>query len=262
MLSFTSGQLDALLLAWLFPLARILGMVGTAPIFNNRAVPMRVRLVVGLVLVMAIAPVLPPAAPVIPGSWQGIAIFVQQIIIGLAIGLSIRIVMSAVDIAGEIIGLQMGLSFATFFDPDTSGQTAVLAEILSLLATLVFLALNGHLLLIDVLVRSFELAPIGATSLTGKPWLVLLQLATLAFSSGLLIALPLVAALLITNIALAVLTRAAPQLNIFAVGFPVTSTIGFLLLILSLDTFTPTFQHILENGFDITAQFIRSLAAR
>lgn len=259
MITLTSTQLDALLLTWLYPLARILGMVGTAPLFNSQAVPMRIRLAIGLVLVMAIVPALPSPPQIMPGTWQGIALFVQQVIIGIGIGLSMRIVMSAFDIAGEIIGLQMGLSFATFFDPDTSAQTAVLGELLGLLATLVFLALNGHLLLIDVVVRSFEIAPIGGVSFTQKPWITLMQVATLAFSSGLLIALPLIAALLITNIALAVLTRAAPQLNIFAVGFPVTSTVGILVLIVSLDAFAPTLQHILDQGFDITMQFIKAL---
>lgn len=259
MLTLTSLQLDAFLVAWFYPLARIMGMVGTAPIFSNRAVPMRIRLAVGLMLVVAIAPILPQPPAIQPGTWQGVALFVQQILIGVGIGLTVRIVMSAVDIAGEIIGLQMGLSFATFFDPDTSGQTAVLGEFLSLLATLVFLALNGHLLLIDVMVRSFELAPVGMASFGPKPWLTALQVITLAFSSGLLLSLPLVAALLITNVALAVLTRAAPQLNIFAVGFPVTSTVGFLVLILSLDAFAPSLQRIVEQGFEITMQFVAAM---
>lgn len=259
MITLSAAQLDALLVSWFFPMARILAMVSTAPVFNSRAVPMRIRLTVGLVLVMAIAPALPPAPPIQPGTWHGIALFAQQIVIGLAIGLAMRIVMAAFDIAGEIIGLQMGLSFATFFDPDTSAQTAVLGELLGLLATLVFLALNGHLVMIDVIARSFELAPIGGVHFTAKPWAVLLQLSSLVFASGLLIALPMIAALLITNIALAVLTRAAPQLNIFAVGFPVTSTVGLLLLIVSLEAFAPAVQHVLDRGFDITSQFIRAL---
>lgn len=262
MLSFTAAQLDALILAWAYPMARILGMVGAAPVFNSKATPLRVRLAVGLVLTYAIAPVLPAMQPIPPGSWQGMGLFVQQILIGLAMGLTMRIVMSAVDIAGDIIGLQMGLSFATFFDPDSAAQTAVLAELLGLIATLVFLAMNGHLLLIDALVRSFELAPIGAVTLTDKPWLGLLRVAGLTMASGLMLALPIVAALLITNIALAILTRTAPQLNLMAIGFPVTSTVGLIVLIVSLDAFAPAFQQVFERGFELLGHFLKALPTR
>ncbi|PLK47593.1 flagellar biosynthetic protein FliR [Uliginosibacterium sp. TH139] len=259
MLTITAAQLDALLLAWMYPLARVLGMVSAAPIFNSRATPLRIRLAIGVVLTVAIAPMLPAPPAMAPGSWAGIALFVQQILIGSAMGITMRIVMAALDIAGEIIGLQMGLSFATFFDPDTSAQTAVLGEFLGLLAILVFLALNGHLLLVDVLIRSFELAPIGGVKLTDKPWLGLLRVVTLAFSSGLLLALPIIAALLITNISLAVLTRAAPQLNIFAIGFPVTSTVGLIVMIVSLEALAPAMQLVFERGFELVGQFLRAL---
>lgn len=262
MLSITEAQLNALLLAWGYPMARILGMMSTAPVFNSKATPFRIRLGVGLMLTFAIAPVLNAPPPIAPGSWAGIGLFVQQIMIGMAMGLTMRIVMSALDIAGEIIGLQMGLSFAMFFDPDTSAQTAVLGEFLSLFATLVFLALNGHLVMIDILVRSFEIAPIGGVIFTDKPWLGLLRVAGLAMASGLLLAMPIVAALLITNIALGVLTRTAPQLNLFAVGFPITSTVGIVILIISMNAFAPAFQMIFERGFELLGQFLLALPAR
>jgi len=151
----------------------------------------------------------------------------------------------------------MGLSFATFFDPNTSAQTAVIGEWLGLLSSLTFLALNGHLLMIDVLAHSFELAPIGATVVTGKVWTIVAQLGTVVFASGLLIALPVIAALLITNIALAVLTRTAPQLNLFSLGFPITSTIGYLVLIAILGSLAPTLQSIYDTGFGLMALLVK-----
>ncbi|MBS1210511.1 MAG: flagellar biosynthetic protein FliR [Proteobacteria bacterium] len=262
MLAITSAQLDALLLAWVYPIARVLGMLGTAPVFRSAGAPRKIRLALGLVIGAAIASVLPPPPPIQPGTWFGMGVFVQQILIGTGMGLGLRIVMSAVDIAGSIIGFQMGLSFASFFDPNSSGQTAVLSEFLGLLNTLTFLALNGHLLMINVLVHSFELAPIGGVSITGPAWLVLIHLGSMAFASGLLIALPIITALLITNIALAVLTRAAPQLNLFAIGFPITSTIGLLVILLSLNAFAPVLQNLYDQGFDVLSMFLKALPAR
>lgn len=261
MLQFSSAQLDALIVAWFYPLVRVLAMLGSAPIFNSRAMPRNIRLAAGLAIGVAVAAALPPAPAISPGSLQGVLVMAQQVMIGVAIGLAMRVVMAAVDTAGEMIGLQMGLSFAVFFDPNKSGQTAVLSEILTLLSSLCFLALNGHLMLIEVLVRSFEFVPIGATDLQADAWLVLVRMLSVAFASGVMIALPVVTALLLTNIALAVLTRSAPQLNIFAVGFPVTLTTGFIVLILSLQNLSPVLASLYEQGFEHVGLFLRQLGS-
>lgn len=262
MLEISSLQLDALILAWVYPIARVLGLIATAPVFASAAMPRKTRLAAGLVIGVAVAAVLPPPPPLQPGTWYGMAVFVQQILIGIGMGLGMRMVMSAVDIAGDIIGMQMGLSFATFFDPNSSGQTAVLAEFLGLLSSLTFLALNGHLLMIDVLVRSFEFVPIGDATLNGSAWLILTRIGSVAFASGLLISLPIVAALLITNVSLGVLTRAAPQLNLFAVGFPITSTVGMLIILVSLNAFAPVLQNLYDQGFEIVGYFLRAVPPR
>jgi flagellar biosynthetic protein FliR len=259
MLSISAAQMDAFLVAWCYPLARILAMVGTSPLFGNSNIPRRVRIAIGLVLGFAIVPVLPQAPAIQPGTWNGVATFIMQILIGVSMGLTMRLVFTAVDMAGDIIGLQMGLSFAVFFDPSSSGRTAVLSQILTLLASLVFLSLNGHLFLIRVLATSFELVPIGSGSISGSAWLVLMRIGTIVFGSGLLMSLPLVAALLVTNIALAVLTRSAPQLNIFAIGFPITSTIGMLVLIVTLNAFSPLLQNLFDQGFNLIGVFLKTL---
>ncbi|HQV16232.1 MAG TPA: flagellar biosynthetic protein FliR, partial [Denitromonas sp.] len=160
MIEVTSAELNAWLAGLMLPLARILGMISAAPLFSNGAVPVRIRLAVGIATAMVILPALPSLPAIDPGSGLGLAVFVQQILIGVVIGFVMRLVFAAVDVAGELIGLQMGLSFATFFDPQSGGQTGVLAEFLGLLASLIFLALNGHLLMIEVVVRSFDWLPI------------------------------------------------------------------------------------------------------
>ena len=192
-------------------------------------------------------------------SWSGLLLIVQQTLIGIAMGLVLRVVFAALDLMGEIISLQMGLSFATFFDPVAGGQTAVVGEFLTLIATLVFLSLNGHLLMIDALARSFEWLPVSATLPHKSGWLVLARFGASIFASGLLMALPIVTALLITNIALGVLTRAAPQLNLFAIGFPITLTVGFGVLLLTLGHLAPLLQHFYDVGFATLADLLRAL---
>ncbi|NTV10848.1 MAG: flagellar biosynthetic protein FliR, partial [Zoogloea sp.] len=165
MISFTSAQLDALLTAIVFPMARILGMVSAAPIFSNRALPTRIRLFAGLAIGIAVVPALPAAPAIAAGSWIGMVILAQQALIGIAIGFTMRVIFAAVDFAGTLMGMQMGLSFASFYDPQSGGQTPVLSEFIGLLASLTFLAMNGHLLMIDVLVRTFEWLPVSTDAI-------------------------------------------------------------------------------------------------
>lgn len=260
MISVTAAQLDVWLAAVMFPLVRLLGLFASAPLWSNRGIPVRVRLAAGLAMAMAVLPALPPMPPIPTDSWQAIAVLAHQFIIGAAIGFMMRLFFAAVDLAGEMIGLQMGLSFAVFFSPTTGGQSSVIAEFLGLVTLLVFLALDGHLMMVKILVQTFEWLPVGeATSSQG--WLVIVRHASVMFAAGVMMALPMVATLLIANIGLGILTRAAPQLNLFAVGFPVTLTVGFLILLLSMSLLAPVLQRLFEHGFNGIDALIRALGA-
>ncbi|MDR2209703.1 MAG: flagellar biosynthetic protein FliR, partial [Azoarcus sp.] len=223
--SVTSAQLDAWLAAFIYPLVRLLGMMMSAPIFSNRGLPIRMRLVVGLGIAVAVLPAAPPMPDIAPGSGIGLMILGQQVFIGAAIGFTIRLVFAAIDVAGSFIGMQMGLSFALFFDPSSGGQSAVLADFMGMVAALLFLSLDGHLIMVELLVRSFEWLPVGA-GLHGQGWSFIPRAGAAIFATGFLLSLPMLAVLLVTNIAMGVLTRASPQLNLFAVGFPVTMFTG------------------------------------
>ncbi len=248
MISLTSAQLDAWIAAFVYPLARILALVAIAPPFSNAAVPMRIKLMLGLAIALVLIPALPPLPSLTPNSGAGLLILGQQILIGFAMGFAMRIVVTAIDFAGEAIGLQMGLGFATFYDPDSSAQTPVIAQFISLLGTLVLLAINGHLMILATLAHSFTILPIGSTALAAGSWLNFAHAGGIIFASGLLLALPAITALLITNIALGVLTRAAPQLNLFAVGFPLTLAGGFVMLILMLGYLATPLVQLFEHG--------------
>jgi flagellar biosynthetic protein FliR len=260
MLTITSAQLDAWLAAFMFPMARIFALLSTAPIFNNAALPMRSRLIIGLAVTLAIAPLAGPL-PVLPsGSWLGLLVIGQQILIGVMMGFAMRLAFVTVDIAGELIGLQMGLSFAVAYDPMAAGQTPVLTEFLGLFTALLFLAMNGHLMILAGLVESFHLLPITLEPVHTAGIAELLRWSGIIFAAGLMLALPLIAALMIANISLGVLSRIAPQLNLFAVGFPVTMAVGFLVLMFSLPYFGSALNVLFENGFRAMEQLLRASA--
>jgi flagellar biosynthetic protein FliR len=250
MLSVTDVQLNAWLAALLYPLARILGLVASAPLFNNPAIPLRIKLATGLAIALALAPVLPAQPDIAPASWAGLLILVQQSLIGIALGFTVRIVFAAVDLAGELIGLQMGLGFAVFYDPLNGAQLPIIAELAGLLTLLIFLAMNGHLAVLGLLAQSFSILPAGGALLPAAGWGAIVRWGALLFSAGVLLSLPLIAALLITNIALGILNRAAPQLNLFAVGFPITLIAGFAVLALTLPHLPPTLERLFGQGFE------------
>lgn len=255
MISITTAQLDALIAAFAFPLARILGFIATAPLWSSTGIPRRVRLILGLAITIAIAPALPPMPAVAPGTLAGLWILALQMLTGIAMGFAAKIVFAATDLAGEYIGFQMGLSFATFYDPLSASQTPVIAEFINLLTLLLFLSVNGHLIYVATLAQSFQAIPVEATILGKGSWLNLAELGAKIFSIGLLLALPVIVALTITNIALAVLTRAAPQLNIFSLGFPLTLLGGFVVLMICMNYLAPPLQGLFELALEATLGF-------
>lgn len=248
MITLTSAQLDAWIAAFIFPLARILALVTSAPLFSNIGVPNRTRLALGLAITFALMPMLPPMPTVPAGSLPALWILLQQMLIGVGMGFAMRIAFSSVELAGEFMGSQMGLGFATFYDPLSSAQTPVITEFVNLMTLLVFIALNGPLLYVATLAESFTVIPVSSAPLAAVSWKNLAELGSIMFSTGLLLALPVIVTLIITNLALGVLTRAAPQLNIFAVGFPITLLGGLAALAISLNYLAGPLQVLIEQG--------------
>jgi flagellar biosynthetic protein FliR len=257
MISFTSAQLDIWLAMLVFPLTRILAMIASSPILGNKQVPARVKIGLSVLLAIVIAPTIPPMPPVAIGSPQGLLIMIQQLIIGIALGFTMRLIFTAVEMAGELAGLQMGLGFASFFDPINAIHTPIIAQWIGLIAALAFLATDGHLYMLSALAESFQTLPIG-DMLSSKGLHGVAEWGGGIFAYALQISLPILAALLITNIALGILTRAAPQLNLFAVGFPVTLTVGFVVLLLSIPYFIPLFDRLIHEGLGTMLNLMKS----
>ncbi|WP_338849024.1 flagellar biosynthetic protein FliR [Massilia sp. W12] len=264
MISINSQDWYAWIAALLWPLVRILGMITASPVLGNRTFPARAKVLLGLALTLLIAPLLPPLPASIkdPLSLNGMLILAQQFLIGIGIGLSMRIVFAAVEMAGESIGLTMGLGFATFFDPQSQGRSSAIAQFLALLATLSFLAIDGHLLMIQIVVETFITLPISDQPVSAYGFKLLADWGAKLFSAGLQLALPILCALLLVNIALGILTRAAPQLNIFGIGFPLTLGLGFLMLTLILPYLSMPLQTLLNQGFEQAREVPRKLQQR
>ncbi|MFX1677789.1 flagellar biosynthetic protein FliR [Mitsuaria sp. CC2] len=248
MISFSEAQLLAWISPILWPFIRTLALFAGMPVFSQRQVPARVRIGLALFIAVAAQPSL-PAMPVIPldSLPQLLAVTGQQLLIGLAMGFAVRVVFAALEFAGELIGLQMGLNFAGFFDPSTGSQGTSTSRFLGSMVAFLFVAINGHLMLINSLVESFQAFPVGEEPFRflriAQPQVWGAEI----FRMGLWIALPLITMLMFVNLVLGIISRVAPQLNVFSVGFPLTVSIGLVGLVATLPLMHQPFMIALER---------------
>ena len=255
MLTFTEAEVLGWVTPLLWPFLRALALFTALPVLGTRSVPARVR--IGLAAFIALAA--QPSLPVLPevalrvslDSPLALMLVVQQLVIGLSLGFAVRVVFAAVEFAGELIGLQMGLNFAGFFDPLSAATATATSRFFGTTVAWLFIVANGHLLVVAALVQSFSAFPVGP-----EPFAFLHQMqpqrwGAEIFSTGLWIALPLVTMLLFVNLVLGAISRVAPQINIFSIGFPVTLGVGLLGLLLTLPAlngpFTMTLERLLEQ---------------
>jgi flagellar biosynthesis protein FliR len=248
MITLTAAQVDAWLAAFFYPFFRFMALTSTAPVLSHASVPARVRIGLALMFTVVVAPTIPQPAFVSPFSAAGVAMIAQQILLGAAIGFALEIVFAAASLAGEVMGLQMGLSFASFVDPQGPSQQPLIGSLLNIGVILLFLAIDGHLRLIGALAESFRAFPLDQIGPGLDPRGLALAGAQV-FTIGLSVALPVIAALLLANLALGVLTRTAPQLNLFAVGFPITLAAGLAMLLFALPFVLPPLEAALERAF-------------
>jgi flagellar biosynthetic protein FliR len=186
-----------------------------------------------------------------PLSGEAVLITLNQILIGSAMGLALQLVFSMFVVGGQIIAFQMGLGFAAMVDPNSGTSVPVVGQFYVIVLTLLFLALDGHLVFIDILVDSFRTMPIGVDGLTRDGFWTLAMWGGQMYAGAVQIALPAIAALLVINLTFGVVTRSAPQFNIFSIGFPVTMIAGFFIMLATLATLLPQVTRQLTAAFDL-----------
>ena len=251
MLTFSEAQVLAWVSPLLWPFLRVLALFGAMPIFAQRSVPMRLRVALAFLVALCAQAALPEMPIVALDSAQVLLVVVQQVLIGLTIGFAVRVVFAATELAGEVIGLQMGLNFAGHFDPASGSQATTLSRFYGVSVSWLFIVINGHLLLIAAVVQSFHVFPVGPEPLAFLRTLQPQTWGAEIFSLGLWIALPMIAMLTFVNLVLGVVSRVAQQMNVFAIGFPITLSVGLLGVLMTLPMmstpFTMAIERMLEN---------------
>jgi len=241
----------------LWPLFRIASFLMVIPIFGTRLVPARVRLGLALLMTIIVVPMIPPVPQVDALSADAVVITLQQILIGVGLGFALTALWQLFVIAGQMIAMQMGLGFASMVDPANGVNVAVLAQIYIITITLLFLAMNGHLVAFEVFIESFRTLPIGLEGLGQAGVWQLVHRISWMFVSAMLMALPAVTAVLIVSISFGVMTRAAPQMNIFALGFPIGLIFGLFAIWVLHANFLPHFEVYTRQTFNFMRELQR-----
>jgi flagellar biosynthetic protein FliR len=258
MITLTTGQLEGWIAEIFWPFVRIGACFMVAPAFGATFVPARLRIILAGAVALLVAPLVASPSGITPFSTAGIVVTAQQVLIGVALGFSLQVLFDAVTMGGQLVANSMGLSFAFNVDPLHGTSTPALGQFYTLLVMLTFLALDGHLALIEMLVQGFQSLPVGATGLDhDKIWTVVAW-GSQVFAGALSVALPGVTALLIVNLAFGIMSRAAPTLNLFAVGFPVALICGLAIILLGLPALQASFITLLHDAFAL----LRGLSAR
>ncbi len=255
MLELTDAQISTWVATFMLPLFRVAAVLMTMPVFGTTLIPTRVRLYFAVAITVVIVPALPPMPTVQALDLSALLLIGEQILIGALFGLALQLLFQAFVIAGQIVAIQMGLAFASMVDPANGVNTTVISQFLTMLVTLLFLSMNGHLVVFEVLTESFTTLPVGSGLMVNHFWDLAGRLGWV-MGSALLLVLPAITALLVINIAFGVMTRAAPQLNIFSIGFPMTLVLGMGIFWIGLADILSHYQSLASEAL----QWLRELA--
>lgn len=250
-MNYDLGQLQTLIAALLWPLARISGLMLTAPVLGARTIPVRVKIGLALVLTLVLMPLAPSPGKVDPLSVTALVTVMQQMVVGAAMGFALKLAFEAMSFGGELVATSMGLSFAQTVDPQQGGNGATLGQFYLLLATLIFLAMNGHLELISLLATGMHGASWQMAMPSGNTLWSLVAFASHLFAGAVLVALPALASLLVVNLGFGAISRAAPAMNLFSIGFPISICLGFIAVWLGLRVLPGAFDALQRAAFDL-----------
>lgn len=255
MLELSDAQIGGWVSSFLLPLFRIAAVLMAMPVIGTQLVPIRVRLYLALAICVVLAPTLPPMPQVDALSLRAFVLIAQEVLIGVMLGFTLQLFFHAFVIAGQIVSMQMGLGFASMVDPTNGVSVPVIGQFFLMLVTLLFLSMNGHLVVFEVLAESFVTLPVGEGLLSDHYWVLATKLGWV-IGAALILVLPAITALLVVNVAFGVMTRAAPQLNIFSIGFPLTLVLGFVIIWVGMADILAQYQVLASEAL----QFLREMA--
>lgn len=247
MLELSLNEIERWLAAVFWPFFRISAFFMVVPIIGTRLVPPQIRILLAGAYTIMIFPMIPPIPSIDLVSAQSFYIVIQQLLIGLVLGFVVQILFQIAVLGGQIVAMQNGLGFAMMVDPINGVSVASVSQLYLMVSNLIFLSMNGHIVLMQVLAQSFVQLPLNSEFKTDS----LMQVANMGgwmFAAGLLVALPAVTALLLVNISFGLMARVAPQLNIFTVGFPFNMILGLVVLWVSLSAYLPQFTQFTEES--------------
>lgn len=252
-MAFSEAQIIATLSDYFWVFCRIGAFFLVIPIVGTQLVSPRIRLVLAGFITLLLVPLLPePTIP--PGlNLPTLVTVIEQVVVGLAMGFVLQILFQIFVLTGQIIAMKMGLGFASMNDPANGVTVTVLSQFYLMLTTLLFLSVNGHLLMMEGIVKSFSTWPIDDSRITANGLFTVATLGSWMFQSALIMALPVLTSILVVNLAFGVMSRSAPQMNVFTVGFPITLIFGLLIMYLGLENFISNFSNYVDQGFNVVA---------
>ncbi len=256
-MNFTEDEILSALASYVWPFIRIGSMFISIPVFSVNSLPAKVRILAAFLITLVVVPTLTNSPEIPIFSYQGFMVTVQQLAIGLTTGFVLQMVFAVMLVGGQTIAYSMGLGFASMVDPATGVQVPVVAQVFIVSSSLMFLGVNGHLILIEMLSESFSSLPIAIVSFSVSDLWSIIIWSSQIFAAGVLLALPVMSALLFVNISFGVAARAAPQLQIFGVGFPITIMLGMVLIWVSIANSLDVFSNLLTDGFRLISNLLR-----
>lgn len=229
-----------------------MGMFATAPLFSLESITIKAKIILALFISLLILPFVDTDIDVAPISLEMALLIAEQLIIGAYIGIIFLVIFQAFSIAGHMVSTSMGLSFSQMVDPATGVNSPIVTQYFTIVATLLFLSLDGHLTMIQAVTHSFQILPVNGISLNKEDFTRLISFSSYMFISGLLISMPVVLALILVNVSFGVVTRSAPALNIFAIGFPITISIGMIILSISTPIILTNLKDLIDKGINVS----------
>jgi flagellar biosynthetic protein FliR len=255
---------EADLLRWAgefyWPFIRTLALFAAAPVFNGATIPVPLKVALAAIIGLLVGSIIDQSVP-LDLTWRSAVLTVEQVLVGLALGFAMQLALAAMSFAGDFVGVQMGFGFATLLAVEGSFSVPVMSDFFGLVGLVLFLAFNGHLILIGALVKSFAVIPIAVGStipLSG--WGALANAGAILFEIGVFLALPVVAVVLTMHLAVGTLSRAAPQINLMSVGFSLFLWVGIAATITLVPFFPPAVEHMIEAGVNLMGSVVQGPA--